>query len=99
MLAALRNRVFFTLDEANAAIRELLAAVNARPLTTDRMLTRRMLFEQQEKPLLKPLPAEPFVIGRWSRYKLAPDYHETFLYMAMSRILIKRLAKGLEQMA
>src|SRR3954453_23753000 len=41
----------------------------------DRTLTRRMLFEEQEKPLLKPLPAEPFVIGRWSRYKLAPDYH------------------------
>src|SRR6185503_15188791 len=69
VLAALRNRVFFTLDEANAAIRELLAAVNARPLTTDRTLTRRMLFEDQEKPLLMPLPAEPFVIGRWSRYK------------------------------
>jgi hypothetical protein len=30
----------------------LLAAVNARPLTTDRTLTRRMLFEDQEKPLL-----------------------------------------------
>src|SRR4051812_2603141 len=63
VLAALRNRVFFTLDEANAAMRELLAAANARPLTTDRTLTRRMLFEEQEKPLLKPLPAEPFVIG------------------------------------
>jgi hypothetical protein len=67
--------VFFTLDEANAAIRELVAAVNARPLTTNRTLTRCTLFEEQEKPLLKPLPAEPFVIGRWSRYKLAPDYH------------------------
>jgi hypothetical protein len=63
VLAALRNRVFFTLDEANAAIRELVAAVNARPLTTNRTLTRRRLFEEQEKPLLKPLPAEPFVIG------------------------------------
>jgi hypothetical protein len=28
-----------------------------------------MLFEDQEKPLLMPLPAEPFVIDRWSRYK------------------------------
>ena len=24
---------------------------------------------------MKALPAEPFVIGRWCRYKLAPDYH------------------------
>ena len=46
VLAALRNRVFFTLDEANAAIRELVAAVNARPLTTNRTLTRRRLFEE-----------------------------------------------------
>ena len=37
VLAALHNRVFFTLDEANAAIRELLAAFNARPLTTERL--------------------------------------------------------------
>ena len=44
-------------------------------MTTNRTLTRRRLFEEQEKPLLKPLPAEPFVIGRWFRYKLAPDYH------------------------
>ncbi len=75
VLAALRNRVFFTLDEANAAIRDLIAAVNARPLTSAKTLTRRRLFEDQEKPRLKPLPAEPFVIGRGSRYKLAPDYH------------------------
>jgi transposase len=90
VLAALRNRVFFTLDEANAAIRELIAAVNTRPLTTARTLTRRMLFEEQEKPLLKPLPAEPFVIGRWSRYKLAPDYHvsiEGVAYSAPYRLI------------
>jgi transposase len=84
VLAALRNRVFFTLDEANAAIRELVAAVNARPLTTNRTLTRCMLFEEQEKPLLKPLPAEPFVIGRWSRHKLAPDYHVSIEGVAYS---------------
>ena len=82
VLAALRNRVFFTLDEANAAIRELVAAVNARPLTTNRTLTR-MLFEEQ-KPFLMPLPAEPFVIGRWSRYKLAPDYHVSIEGVAYS---------------
>jgi hypothetical protein len=41
----------------------------------DKSLSRRMLFEQHERPHLKPLPAEPFVIGRWYRYKVAPDYH------------------------
>jgi hypothetical protein len=24
---------------------------------------------------LRPLPPEPFVIGRWSRLKVPPDYH------------------------
>ena len=84
VLAALRNRMFFTLDEANAAMAEAVAAVNARPLTTNRTLTRRRLFEEQEKPLLKPLPAEPFVIGRWYRYKLAPDYHVSIEGVAYS---------------
>lgn len=44
VLAVLRNCVFFTLDEADTAIQELIAAVNARPLTTNKALTRRMLF-------------------------------------------------------
>src|SRR5512135_262238 len=84
VLAALRNRLFFTLDEANAAIRELLAAANARPLSTDRTLSRQVLFERHERPQLKPRPAEPFVIGRWSRYKVAPDYHVTVEGVAYS---------------
>jgi hypothetical protein len=79
VLAALRNRVFFTLDEANAAIRELVAAVNARPLTINRTLTRCRLFEEQEKPLLKPLPAEPFVIG-----PATSDYHVSIEGVAYS---------------
>lgn len=84
VLAALRNRVLFTLDEANAAIRDLLAAVNARPLSTDKTLSRQGLFEQHERPQLRPLPAEPFVIGRWSRSKVAPDYHVTVEGVAYS---------------
>ena len=31
-----------------------------------------------------PLPTEPFVIGRWSRYKLAPDYHVSIEGVAYS---------------
>jgi hypothetical protein len=32
-------------------------------------------------------------------YERLPETGETFLYMAMSRILLKRLAKSLEQIA
>jgi transposase len=75
VLAPLRNRMFFSLDELNAAMAEKLSELNARPLSADKTLTRAKLFEDCEKPLLKELPFEPFVVGRWERYKLGPDYH------------------------
>lgn len=75
VLAPLRNRVFVSLDALNAAIAERLALLNNRPLSHDPSLTRQSLFEMQEKPHLLPLPAEPFTIGRWYRYKVPPDYH------------------------
>ncbi|MFZ1107577.1 MAG: hypothetical protein WAN43_04420 [Rhodomicrobium sp.] len=75
VLAPLRNRTFFSLDELNAAMAEKLSDLNARPLSADKTLSRAKLFLESEKPLLKGLPAEPFVVGRWERYKLGPDYH------------------------
>jgi transposase len=75
VLAPLRNRQFFSLDELNAAIAEKLAELNTRPLNADKSQTRASVFEEYEKPKLRPLPREPFVIGRWQRFKLGPDYH------------------------
>ena len=55
ILARLRNRRFFSLAELNAAIRELLADLNARPF---KKLPgcRRDAFERLDKPALRPLP-------------------------------------------
>jgi transposase len=75
VLAPLRNRVFFSLDDLNRAIRQGVAALNDRPLSADSTLTRARLFEAHEKPLLQALPSEPFEIGRWYRYKVPSDYH------------------------
>ena len=75
VLAPLRNRVFFSLDDLNRAIRQELAVLNDRPLSADSTLSRTRLFETPEKPLLKALPPEPFEIGRWCRHKVPPDYH------------------------
>ena len=55
VLAPLRNRTFFSLDELNAAMAEKLSDLNARPLSADKTLTRAKLFEEREKPLLKGL--------------------------------------------
>ena len=59
VLARLRNRRFFSLDEQNASIRECVADLNARIM---RKLgkSRRELLETIERPALKPLPAEPY---------------------------------------
>ena len=58
VLAALRNRTFFSLAGLNAAIAELLERLNARSF---RKLpgSRRSQFEQLDRPALRPLPATP----------------------------------------
>jgi hypothetical protein len=75
VLAPLRNRTFFSLDELNAAMAEKLAELNGRALSSDAAQSRASLFEAYEKPTLKELPQDPFVIGDWKRFKLGPDYH------------------------
>jgi hypothetical protein len=75
VLAPLRNRQFFSLDELNAAIAEQLAALNSRPLSADGTQSRASVFATHEKPKLKALPREPFAIGCWQRFKLGSDYH------------------------
>ncbi len=76
ILARLRNRTFFSLDEINAALREELELLNNRPMKDHGGKTRRQRFEEVDKPYAQPLPAEPF---RISRIKLdvlvAPNYH------------------------
>ena len=75
VLAPLRNRTFFGLDELNAAMAEKLADLNNRPLSAGGAQTRASLFAEHEKPKLKTLPSEPFETGRWQRFKLGSDYH------------------------
>lgn len=74
ILAALRNRTFFSLQEVNEAIRELLERLNGRKfkkLDTN----RRDLFESLDKPALKPLPTERYEYAEWKRSRVNIDYH------------------------
>jgi transposase len=75
VLAPLRHRRFFSLDEANAAITEQVEAFNNRPFSPPREGSRRSLFEAIERSALTPLPAEPFVIGQWLTARVNLDYH------------------------
>src|SRR5271157_2106145 len=77
IVAALRHHKFFSLEEANRAIRELLVRLNHRPFRK-REGSRATVFEAIDKPALKPLPAEPFDLSEWSRARVNIDYHVTF---------------------
>jgi transposase len=74
ILAALRHRTFFSLAEANAAIRERLDWLNARPF---RRLpgSRWSLFEELDRPALRPLPAVPYEFAVWKGARVNIDYH------------------------
>jgi transposase len=74
ILARLRNQTFFSLDDLNRAIRELLTDLNERPF---KKLPgcRRSQFEALDAPALRPLPPEPFPFGEWRRRTVPPDYH------------------------
>ena len=66
IMARLRNRRFFSLAELNEAIRELVDELNDR-VTRHLGASRRQLFEELERPALKPLPAEPYEYAEWKR--------------------------------
>ncbi len=74
ILARLRNRTFFSLGEANAAIAELLTQLNDRPFQK-LPGSRREMFETLDKPVLKQLPASPYTYAEWEKPRVNIDYH------------------------
>jgi transposase len=77
ILAALRHRKFFSLSELNQAIRELLEKLNHRPFKK-RPGCRASLFEELDRPALKPLPAQRFELRDWTKARVNIDYHVEF---------------------
>jgi transposase len=74
ILARLRNQAFFSLDELNERIAELLEELNDRTMRAYGA-SRRELFERLDKPALKPLPATRFAHGEWRTARANIDYH------------------------
>jgi len=74
VLARLRHRPVFSLDELNSALRQLLTDLNERAF---KKLpgSRRQWFETLERPALQPLPAERYVFAQWKRARVNIDYH------------------------
>jgi hypothetical protein len=74
ILAKLRNETFFSIAEANGAVRTLTEDLNNRTFkkTSD---SRRSLFERVEKAHLKPLPPNIYEYVHIVKCRVGKDYH------------------------
>jgi len=77
ILAALRNRTFFSLAELNVAIAELLERLNTRPF---KKLDgcRRSVFEAIDRPAMRALPTRHYELAEWKHAKVNVDYCVVF---------------------
>jgi transposase len=74
IIAKLRNRQFFSVEEIRIAVKEELEVVNTKPfqkLETN----RRELFAEIERSELLPLPHGKYEYAEWKKAKAAFDYH------------------------
>lgn len=74
IMARLRHRQFFSVAELDAAVAELLPALNNRPFQK-LPGCRREAFEQLDAPYLRALPATRFVLAAWKHASVNIDYH------------------------
>ena len=74
LFGRLRNRIWYGMDELRVAVAETMATLNDRIMRRFGR-SRRALFEEIDRPLLKTLPAEPYVLAEWRRCKVGIDYH------------------------
>jgi transposase len=74
LLAALRNRTFFSLSELNQALSELLERLNARAFQK-LPGCRRSAFESIDRPALRALPSTPYEFAQWKKVRVHIDHH------------------------
>jgi transposase len=74
ILAVVRHHRFFSLAELNTAIWALLEVLNAR-IRKPLGVSRRQLFEQLDRPVLRPLPPTRYEVAEWREATVNIDYH------------------------
>lgn len=78
IIGMLRNETFRSLEALNRGIREVLDKLNSKEFQK-RNGSRKIIFETEEKPMLRALPLMPFEICEWSyNYKVDPNSHIWF---------------------
>jgi len=74
IFAKLRDRVFYSLRELNIAIWHELEKYNNKPMQRLK-ISRKELFDETEKAVLKPLPNELYEIKDFRKLKVQFNYH------------------------
>lgn len=74
ILAVLRNRTFYSLEEMRVAVAVELEKLNNKQMRRLKK-SRRELFEEIERSALKPLPVRPYEYAEWSQPKVDLSYH------------------------
>ncbi len=74
IIAKLRNKKFFSMDEMNHAIAELLEKFNASPFQK-RDGSRLSVFQEEESPFLQSLPVLPYEYAHWKQATVQLNYH------------------------
>jgi transposase len=78
LIAPLRNQRFFSRAEGNQAIHEQLTWLNNRPFAKLEG-SRRSLYEDIDRPALKPLPTTRYELAEWkTNVGVNIDYHVEF---------------------
>lgn len=74
ILARLRNQKFFSLQQLNESIRNLLIELNNKPFQK-LPGTRQTTFSTIDQPALKPLPQIAYEFAEWKKARVNIDYH------------------------
>ncbi len=75
LLGRLRHTKFYSLADLNAAIVEFCRRLNDERIIRRLNQTRQQLLETLDRPALKPLPLEPYVLAEWRVRRVGIDYH------------------------
>lgn len=75
ILASLRDRKFFNLDELNEAIKPLVYRLNREPFQKMPGSSRYSFYLEIEQSTLKPLPDNSYELFLWGRTKVDSRYH------------------------
>lgn len=91
IIAALRDEQFFSLSELNVAIRQKLYEFSRRPFQK-KDGSRHDIFEEEELPVLMPLPQTRYELAEWKQATVQFNYHISVdsMYYSVPHEYIKR---------